>query len=155
MTDSGQEHVPLLVFRLAEQHYGLHIAHVVEVAAMVALTTVPESPEPLLGIANRHGDILPVLDLRIIFAADAVPVTTDTLFVVVEYGNHMAGLVVDEVDGVRYLPQQSIRRSMTGPLVREMVNDGSDLIEIIALDSLFERYPVSDVDAANQHRPEL
>lgn len=155
MTESAQEQVPLLVFRLAEQHFALHIEHVVEVAAMVALTPVPESPDPLLGVANRHGDILPVLDLRLILAKDAAPVTTDTLFVVVHDADHLAGLVVDEVDGVRYLTQQAIRRSMTGPLVREMVNDGSDLIEIIALDSLFERYPVSDVDAANQHRPEL
>ena len=49
---------PVLTFRLATQQYGLPIDQVLEVAAMVALTTVPDAPPEMMGLANRHGEVL-------------------------------------------------------------------------------------------------
>lgn len=134
MTQPGSEPVPILVFRLADQQFALLIEDVIEVAAMVALARVPDAPPALVGVANRHGDILPVLDLRTIFGLPALPVTPATLFIVVQSGEECAGLVVDEVYQVKYVAcDPSLKTGGAGKYIQSMISEGDSLIQILAL----------------------
>jgi purine-binding chemotaxis protein CheW len=133
--------VPALTFMLGEQYYAFRIEDVVEVASMVELVTIPGTRPEVLGLANRHGSALLILDLRRIMGADSPPVDVSALFVVVQQGEHLAGLVVDEVHQVEYIPAQRINHINTaGPYIRGIISYEERLIQIITLGPLLAEY---------------
>src|SRR5688572_8043469 len=93
---------PFLTFNLGPQRYALPIEQVVEVAAMIEVVSMPDSSPEFLGVVNRHGDVLPMLDLRPLFQQKVTPLTPLTLFIVATYGGQQVGLVVDDVNQVEY-----------------------------------------------------
>src|SRR5512145_2335708 len=111
----------ILTFSLGPQIYGLPIEDVVEVAAMVELVEMPDAPPALLGMMNRRGNILPMLDLRQVFNQAATPVSTTTLFIVVAHGLRMAGLVVEEIRQVEYV-NLSQQTPTSGKYIRGIIH---------------------------------
>ena len=61
MNASKKEVIAILTFRLAEQFYALPIMNVLEVAAMMTLSTMPDSHPAIIGMANRQGEALPII----------------------------------------------------------------------------------------------
>ena len=156
---------PVLTFRLGGQCYALLIEDVVEVAAMVRLVTVVDAPLEVLGVANRHGAIVPVIDLRRVMRSlrekgplptilDARMLVKDSapeLFIVVQSSGRrrMAGLVVDEVMQVEYvdLAGQQVApgngRFVQGIITHNVgvgVGDGDELVQILALSPLLAAF---------------
>lgn len=138
-TSPGDERLPLLTFRLAEQTYALHIRDVVEVASLVTLKTVPDAPDYLLGMVNRHGEPMPLIDLGRLFGHTAVEVRPDTVFIVVhgDDDQNWVGLVVDEVFQVKYMSSAFVRASRgTGRFIREIASDGQDVLQVVTLSAI-------------------
>jgi purine-binding chemotaxis protein CheW len=133
------EAVPILQFQLGGRMYGLPIEDVVEVAAMVELLPLPGSPPEVLGVANRHGAVLPMLDLRRVFGVEAVPVNSASVFVVSVHGDRQAGLMVDTVERVAYV-HPPIDTPSSGKYIRGIINDRGNLIQIIALSALMNAF---------------
>jgi purine-binding chemotaxis protein CheW len=133
----SETRVPILWCRIGSQAYGLHIAQVIEVAAMVAFASLPEASSTVRGLVNRRGEVLPLVDLRPLFDAPMTPLTPETLFIVVQGVSQKAGLVVDEVYQVKYW---SVAQMMPAPrtvrFIEQVAGDGAGLIQIIALDAL-------------------
>jgi len=131
--------VAVLAFRLDDQYYGLSIAHVLEVAAMIALTQLPDSAPAVLGAANRRGAVLPMLDLRVAFGLPTAPVHAETLFIVADAGQQKIGLVVDEILQVKYMHGQSfVTAQGSGSFVSHLISDDDRVFQIIALQSILE-----------------
>ena len=137
------EPLPVLTFSLGEQPYAVAIEDVIEVASMVELTTMPDRPPHMMGIANRHGTMLPVFDLRQIFEQEAAPVDSYTLFIVAAHQGQMAGLVVDEVHQVEYLDTGE-RQSTAGKYIRDIVSHKGHLVQLISLPHLLGEVLVED-----------
>ncbi|MGB1288169.1 MAG: chemotaxis protein CheW [Aggregatilineales bacterium] len=140
-TTVGDDLIPVLPFRIGEEGYALPVSDVVEVAAMLAVTPVPGSHDALLGMVNRQGSVLPVLDLRLIFQADAAVIDASTLFIVAEYDNQRAGLVVDEVFQVKYImKERTASGTAAGRYIQQVVSDTTGLLQIVALDALLTQH---------------
>jgi len=132
---------PLLAFRLAHQQYALKIEQVLEVAAMVTLTTVPDAPPEMLGLANRHGEVLPIIDLRLVFKVPAAPISVSTLFIVAEVKERRIGLVVDEVFQVKYITEGALKPTHgAGRYVTHIVGDGESLFQLLDVTPLLQTY---------------
>ena len=65
------------------------------------LARVPGAKPWVRGLANVHGALLPVIDLRQFFVGGVAPVGRGTRVVVAHYREVPAGLLVDEVLGFR------------------------------------------------------
>ena len=52
----------LVVFDLANEHYGVDIGAVDRIIELQAITAVPHAPEFVEGITNLRGMVLPVVD---------------------------------------------------------------------------------------------
>lgn len=73
------------------------------------MTTVPDTPDWMLGLTNFHGEVLTVTDLQAFVGGS--PVTQDyhsKILVVKNHGKYI-GLMVPEVLGIRYFPRNSKR----------------------------------------------
>ena len=75
--------VGAVVLRLGGSRYAVDMADVAEVAPLPRVTRVPRTPTWLLGVANWRGRVLPVLDLRPLFATSLVPLASSARLVVV------------------------------------------------------------------------
>lgn len=136
---------PFLSFRVGEQLYALPITQVVEVAVMVALERLPQAPAALLGIANRHGQALPILNMGALFGASDARHTPrlDDLFIVVSpdgkaQDRRLLGLWVDEVQQVHYLDRDYFRPLVgASPYVQTIASDGDGLFQLVALGALW------------------
>jgi purine-binding chemotaxis protein CheW len=145
MTHNGDP-LPYLIFRLGTQQYALPIDQVVEVAAMVELVQTPEVNAEFLGLANRHGRVVPILDLRPIFGHTASAIDMTTLFIVAQLGSQMVGLVVDEVRQIVYVtPEQVAPASRRETYIQGVLTLAMRLIQVIALEAVLAAFLPLDI----------
>ncbi|MCS6835874.1 MAG: chemotaxis protein CheW [Anaerolineae bacterium] len=138
------ERSALLLLRVDQARYGLPIAEVREVGAMQAMEKVVGAPPYLLGLLNRHGQPLPLLDLRRILGAQPPPPRLDDLFVVVQREDSLLALLVDEVLGVVTMDAADFRPLVnSGPFVRQVASDGHELLQILDLETVWTAYAPS------------
>ena len=93
-----------LTFTLAEEEYGIGILKVKEIIGIMAITTVPRTPDYMKGVINLRGKVIPVVDLRLKFEMEALGYTERTCIIVVEItGDNQKiqiGILVDSVSEV-------------------------------------------------------
>jgi len=93
-----------LTFTLAAEEYGIGILKVKEIIGMMAITTVPQTPDYMKGVINLRGKVIPVVDLRLKFGMEAMGYTERTCIIVVEItgggGKIQMGILVDSVSEV-------------------------------------------------------
>lgn len=97
----------IVVFKLAQEHYGLPIDQVREINRLSEITKLPQTPSFMEGIVNLRGKIIPIVDLRKRFGL-AVHNTEDTRIVVVDLAEHTVGIIVDDVTEVMHLATDNI-----------------------------------------------
>jgi purine-binding chemotaxis protein CheW len=98
-----QRHDPsksLVGFVVGEVHYAIAIHRVREIANPLTLVALPKAPPAVSGVADYRGEVVPVIDLRVRFGLEAVPVTRRTKWIVVEVQSRFIALVVDAVTEV-------------------------------------------------------
>jgi chemotaxis signal transduction protein len=152
--------LPFLTLRAGPQDYALAIDAVVEVAAMVELIPLAGGPPAALGLVNRRGAPLLLLDLSAALSAAATAQvgatpgavlhknpSADTLFIVVRGGADTAtdatllGLVADEIHGVEYVAgiAQLAARSTDGA-VSGVIQARGRMMQVIAAHTLVNAY---------------
>ena len=93
-----------LTFTLASEDYGIGILKVKEIIGIMAITTVPQTPDYVKGVINLRGKVIPVIDLRLKFAMEDMAYTERTCIIVVEISGGrnkiMMGILVDSVSEV-------------------------------------------------------
>ncbi|MBH0186326.1 MAG: hypothetical protein HP477_13205, partial [Nitrospira sp.] len=52
------------LFMLGEESFAVELSQVREVFTLEAVTSVPDMPSVLVGVANFHGTIVPLVDVR-------------------------------------------------------------------------------------------
>jgi len=90
----------LVVFKLANDHYGVDVAVVDNIVKMKHMTGRPYLPHFFEGITYLRDTVFPVLDLRRRFSLPAAEVTNNTRIIVVKISGATVGLMVDAVTEV-------------------------------------------------------
>ncbi|MDH7552502.1 MAG: chemotaxis protein CheW [Spirochaetota bacterium] len=109
----------LVSFKLDEIEYGIDILSVHEILRIPEITRLPNTPEYIRGVINLRGNVIPVVDIRLRFGMQQVALTELSRIIVVEIGEKLVGLLVDNV-------HQVIRLS------RSRIDEPHDLIEGIS-----------------------
>ncbi|MDY6875018.1 MAG: chemotaxis protein CheW [Chloroflexota bacterium] len=98
----------LVIFDLANEHYGVDISTVESIIKMQSITSVPRAPGFVEGVTNLRGTVLPVIDLRRRFGLPAAEESKETRIIVVEMNSSTVGMVVDAVSEVLQVPDEAI-----------------------------------------------
>ena len=117
--------------QVADEHYALPVADVLEVAELGDVTPVPGAGPAVLGVRNLRGQVLPVVDLATIF--EVAPGKAERI-VIAERDGLRAGLAVDAVAGVEQLPEAT-EEVGSGHLVGAALADGA-LVGVIDVESV-------------------
>jgi purine-binding chemotaxis protein CheW len=140
VSDEGQ----LVVFRLADEEFGININSVKEIVRLPDITPIPRSPEYVAGICNLRGCVLPVIDTRTRFSMESGEATDHTRLLVVEANGQSTGLIVDDMREVMRVnesllePPPSVCRGVDREFLSGVVkmNEGNRLILTLNLEEV-------------------
>ncbi|MBF0549897.1 MAG: chemotaxis protein CheW [Deltaproteobacteria bacterium] len=90
----------LITFYLNGGLFGVDVAQVREVNRLQDITRVPHAPEFVCGVINLRGEIVTVVDLRLILNMPATELSSKTRIVIVTHQDEQIGLLVDEIADV-------------------------------------------------------
>jgi purine-binding chemotaxis protein CheW len=140
------EPVSVIICRVGEQYYAISVADILEVAALVQLTPLPNAPREVLGVVNRHGMVIPILDLRLCLGQEAPSLSLATMFVVVQGAGYTAGLIVDDVQAVVAIPPERLSLpAKSGPFVQGMAAVDRTPLLVLDVAALLRQFAVSEV----------
>lgn len=119
------------LFTLNAHTVALEAAFVEEVLALPELMLIPDAPAGIVGVFNRRGQIVPVLDLPLGDGPRAYQVTDSLLLLRSE--NTTVGLIVSAVQGVQEIAATTIQppqgtSSSAPPLLAGMAGEPSILV---------------------------
>ena len=84
LLDEQEDRDQFLAFRLDEESFAFEIERVREVLSYTKVTKVPNTPDFMIGVINLRGNVVPVVDLRILFGLGQGEMTEDTCIIIVE-----------------------------------------------------------------------
>ncbi|GIU74286.1 MAG: hypothetical protein KatS3mg004_1373 [Bryobacteraceae bacterium] len=92
----------LLVFRVGAEYYGLPVEHVREVDRVDRLTPVPGAPAFVRGLINLRGEILPLVDMRLLLGGEGGEMPGSARLIVAQAHAEEAplALMVEELNGL-------------------------------------------------------
>ncbi|MBX3110481.1 MAG: purine-binding chemotaxis protein CheW [Fimbriimonadaceae bacterium] len=118
---NSPDELQTVVFRLADEAYGIDIFRVNEIIRLREITSIPKTDSHVRGLVNLRGKTIPVLDLRARFNLAQADETENTRIIVVESEGGNVGIVVDAVTEVMTLQPDQIED--TPALVSDVDND--------------------------------
>ena len=105
---SGEKFV---VFVLGDEFFAVSAKQVAEVVQPLPLTTLPNVPEWLLGMANLRGNIISVVNLLKLWDKKTLPVSSKTKFIVLrsQDSDSSVAFTVDKLSEIVNLPNDDIQ----------------------------------------------
>ena len=73
-----------VTFCLAEELFGVEVSRTREILSVVSITSVPQTPDYMLGVINLRGQVVPVIDMRLKLGLPAGGESQETCIIVVE-----------------------------------------------------------------------
>lgn len=125
-----------VVFKLAQEEYGLDILIVNAIETFSGVVPVPNAPNYILGILNLRGDVIPVFSLRAKFG---MPETTteNSQLIITRTNDMMVGFKVDAVCGIEEFDTKdlnevpSIIRNERTKYAKEVANKDGKMILLL------------------------
>lgn len=103
-----------LAFKLHGQIYGIPMEAVLEIVRALRIRAVPGTASFIRGVINLRGKVVPVMDARLRLELPPKAHDERTSIVLMQGGEQVVGLIVDEVREVLSLRHQDIERPAPG-----------------------------------------
>lgn len=100
--------VPILVFRLGAEEFGVDVLSAYEVLRPGRIASVPQAPPFIEGVMELRGTLLPVIDLRRRFELPGVGGDGDARLIVTRLAGERIGVLVDSVSEVLPVPETDL-----------------------------------------------
>ena len=152
--EENPDELQLVSFIINRQEYAIPIEDVKEIVQMPEeYTTVPRVSSHILGLMNLRDQLLPLIDLRTMFALDYREPDEKSRVVVVSSGGLSVGVVVDSVSEVLRVTRNDVE-GLVPIMARESqlsditdicrLNDGRRLVSILSIERLFGNDSLQD-----------
>jgi purine-binding chemotaxis protein CheW len=106
------KYLQYLTFFLGNQVYGFPVEIVKEVIEYSRTFIIPKTPDYIKGVINLRGEVLPVIDLSVLFynKISEITNTTSIIFIEMKYKNEilLVGVIIDAVEAVVDIDEDNI-----------------------------------------------
>ena len=113
--DEGQTQTQqIVVFKLGQEEYGLHIDQIKEVVLTPTITRMPQTPQFVKGVANIRGNVIALLDLEEKFSISSARKEgqQNNFTLVIESEDYKMGILVREVPNTLSIASSAIENSV-------------------------------------------
>lgn len=100
--------VQYCTFKFENELYGIEISYVQEIIKIQKIFKAPTAPEYILGVINLRGNIVPVIDIKPILKKPAWKSDINGNIILINVGNMIVGIVVDQIGDVVFLTRSGI-----------------------------------------------
>ena len=136
---------PVMVVRLGNEQYGIHLPDVAEVLPPVQITPVPGVPAVFAGVINAHGEIRPVISLRRLLGIETVPGSDPARVVLLRKEGREMGLEIDGVEQIRWIGPLDLPSEGRGAGLSQYVTRSTgDLLMMLNTEALFAELQTGD-----------
>lgn len=97
-----------VLFKLANENYGLDILNVETIEKVMDITRVPNVAHYVEGVINLRGEVVPVINLRKRFEFPDISRNDDTRIIIVSFDDILVGLLVDSSSEVLQLSNEEL-----------------------------------------------
>ena len=94
------ETLEIATFSVGENLIGVDIRQVQEINRNMSIARVPHVPPKVRGVINLRGEVVTVIDLRVVLGLEPIGVTRMTRNIVLSSGGERIGLLVDSISDV-------------------------------------------------------
>ena len=108
-SSNQSDSLQLIGFSLAEQEYAIPIEKIQEIVILGSITRTPQVAEYIEGVSNLRGTIIPIINLRKLFAIESNLINKESRAIVLNVGNRTMGCIVDSVTQVLRIPRSEIQ----------------------------------------------
>ncbi|MBI5179170.1 MAG: purine-binding chemotaxis protein CheW [Nitrospinae bacterium] len=138
---------PYLVFNLRGFLYAVRALNVREIIWLPDLAAIEESSPHIAGVFNLRGKIIPVADLGLLFGHGQRRYQVSDSVIVIEVGNSLIGVIVNEVLDVKEIAPADIEMPLAGRggagsrhhYLEGEAKSGDDIIMVLDAESLAKR----------------
>lgn len=102
----------IVVFRLGQEEYGLHIGQIKEVVITPAITRMPQAPSYMKGVANIRGNVIAMIDLEDKFGLSAAGSDHRNFTLVIASDEYKMGILVKEVPNTLTISADAISETV-------------------------------------------
>jgi len=101
----------MVTFSLSGKDYGIDIMKVKEISKAKRFTFVPNAEPYVRGVYNLRGDIISMIDLRVLFNLPAQRPDEDSFedMIILRLDDYQIGIIVDEIDKVVGINSETIQ----------------------------------------------
>jgi purine-binding chemotaxis protein CheW len=132
---------PLLVveFLLNSNRYAIESSFVSEAFLLPEITKLPGTPEYLLGLINKRGKVISVMDFRILLHEEVQASVSVAKVMVIQNPKMEFGFLVDEITGTKKLDPDTVKsaiipKGMTnGNFFRGVTSEGTVILNADAI----------------------
>ena len=102
----------LLVFKLAEEEYGIETKYFKEVYPLLDYTPLPSAPAFVMGLVNLRRKIVVVIDLKVVLSLEAASSDEKRKLIVLQDARKEFAVVTDGISGIQHVPVGSIQPAL-------------------------------------------
>ena len=144
VTDQLDDVVQLVGFMIGDEEYAVPILSIQEIIKPFSWTRVPQVPKYVLGVFNLRGAVIPLIDLRAKFGLSLKKHSEETRFIVMRYGDDVAGFVIDRLTMAIRIKKEDIGPAPDTVIGDDTIIDGvgkqaDKIITILKVHKLLER----------------
>jgi len=148
--EEGASEHQFVSFAVAGEMFAVQMAPVQEIIRVPEVAQLPLAPSVLDGLANLRGRVLPIINLRRLFACESRDHDDATRALVINLGTPL-GFVVDRVASVLNVEPSEIESAssiqsivaadyLTGVIKRPRADGGQDLLMVLDFDKLVDSH---------------
>jgi purine-binding chemotaxis protein CheW len=141
-----------VIFRVAAGEYAVPAAQVLQLESFSGVTAVPGTQPHVTGIVQARGQIVPVIDLRLLFGEPEAEAALDKRIIIVELGERTVGLRVDssrevlKLEDEQFHPTPTVVTDRSRGLVRGVARVGPRLLMLLNLVKVLGEEELHDDD---------
>ena len=139
------EELELATFFIGNSLIGIDIKQIQEINRNLHLTRVPQADKQVRGVVNLRGDVVTVLDLRVVFGLESIEIGRDSRNIIVTDSEEHIGLLVDRIADVVQITTDQIDappanlRGLSGRFFRGVHQLENELLLILDTDHVLSR----------------
>jgi purine-binding chemotaxis protein CheW len=131
----------IAVFSISNQNFGIDIVSISEIIRLEKITPIPQAPAYVKGVINIREQVVPAINLHVLFNIPAGEMNDSNRVIVVETGQNKFGLIVDAVSEVRKITPDIIKPappeiSIDQHYLKGIILDGENLIILMDVNKL-------------------
>lgn len=108
---SKNKKIEMIVFRIGEVEYAFNLNIVKEIIRVPSMTKIPNAPQFISGLCCLRGELLPVVDSRILFGMPGEEYTGSSRIIVADIGRNKVGLIADKISEVISIDESAIKET--------------------------------------------